>query len=156
MHHLIPTTAVIPLKWNDNEGIWEVDGPLGGRLVEGTDPRSDIDMDQICPCGDDMLHDEAWGRATDADMPTYDDLSHELGSALLDPTANANVPADRRKASSAMVHMLDEAIKDAVGEQLNPDQRGAVIRQILPIIASVDTNARIRTMNAVREEVCRG
>jgi hypothetical protein len=86
MQHNIRSDVKIPLRWDDDENRWVVD------LVElghGPLPFAVGIEDSHCPCRDtteDGLttqeHNDQWGRAATAVMPTGEEVSFDLvGSA---------------------------------------------------------------------------
>ena len=77
MRHRITDRALVPLVWNDEQNMWEIDpeapkGPLAPSQDQVDEPECD------CTYGagrvTDQEHDEQWGRAVAADLPTLDDL----------------------------------------------------------------------------------
>lgn len=149
MTHHIPEQVIVPVVWNDDEHIWELDTdalPDGPLRSADADPDADARW-----CTHDDRHlaqqcDEIWGRAMAADMPTAEDLTHMLGFAMVRATARVNPPtadAPYRPASPGLVDMLDGAIKDTVPTLEDTYIRG-LIRRLLPIFSSVDENAHRR------------
>lgn len=147
MHHKIRDTAALPMVWNDDENIWEIDfdqihGPLAPAEMIG---------DQVPSCACEVAsttvpsieHDEVWGRATAIPFPSAEDVARMLGAAVTQPGPNKNLQKGYRPASDGLVHMIEGAIDDA--SQAAPHrQRDVLVQHLVPIFASVDQNAHER------------
>jgi hypothetical protein len=149
MHHKISDTAALPMVWNDDEGIWEIDadqlrGPLAPAEMIG---------DQVpgCPCHDapeavdsGIEHDEVWGRATAVPFPDAEAAARMLGAAVTQPGPNKNIGKGHRPISDRLVHMIEGVFDDVVGDSLGAAARGEMVRGLAPLFASVDQNAHLR------------
>jgi hypothetical protein len=163
MHHKIKDAAALPMVWNDDESIWEIDfeeirGPLSQAETAGYQAP-------VCPCADgadaaaEVEHDEVWGRAVATPFPTADDVAHMLGFSMVKAKRMAvEDTAHPRSISPELRVDLERRIKDAFYNTRNDggtmDQAAhRAMEAIISTIASVDENAHRRGEAAARSGV---
>lgn len=163
MQHKIRDTAALPMVWNDDENIWEIDFDQ----IHGALAPAEMIGDQVpgCPCTDELggeatvEHDEVWGRAVAIAFPTADDVAHMLGFSMIKagrmPIEDAAHP---RSISPELRVDLERRIKDAFYGARNDNQTmdqaaHRAMEAVVGTIASVDENAHRRGEAAARAGV---
>lgn len=155
MTHRIEDAVVVPLLWDDDEGQWEIDPEALTGALQHADERTGVRGG--CSCQEateggetSQEHDEQWGRACAAPLPTLADL---VALASSQEVRNGNVRALHPRPISDQFRLQLMAKVESAYDGSGRVAPGDVVDRIIPLIQSVDENAHRRGRYEARNEI---